>query len=63
VQSERVVGEGSIELTVQLPDIELLALARTPGVQILEQQGAEVPCTPEDAYLQSTVAVNAAKLP
>jgi GTP-binding protein HflX len=63
VQSERVAEDGTIELSVQLPDVELLALARTPGVQILEQQGADVPCTPEDAYLQSTVAVNAAELP
>jgi GTP-binding protein HflX len=63
VQSERSTEDGSIELSVQLPVVELLALARTPGVQIIEQQGPEVPCTPGDAYLQSTVSVNAAKLP
>jgi len=63
VLGERTAEDGTIELSVQLPDIELVALARTPGVQIVEQQGVEVPCTPEDAYLQSTVPVNAAKLP
>jgi GTP-binding protein HflX len=63
VQSERSTEDGSIEMSVQLPVVELLALARTPGVQIIEQQGPEVPCTPGDAYLQSTVSVNAAKLP
>jgi GTP-binding protein HflX len=63
VQSESSTEDGSIEMSVQLPVVELLALARTPGVQIIEQQGPEVPCTPGDAYLQSTVSVNAAKLP
>jgi hypothetical protein len=63
VKSEKAGDEGYIELSVQLPDVELLALARTPGVQIIEQQGTDVPCTPGDAYLQSTTPVNAAKLP
>jgi GTPase len=63
VHGERAMEDGAIELAVQLPDVELLELARTPGVQIIETQGANVPCTPGDAYLQSTPPVNAAKLP
>ena len=63
VLGERTAEDGTIELSVQLPDVELLSLAGMPGVQIIEQQGPEVPCTPGDAYLQSTFSVNAAKLP
>lgn len=63
VRGEEILEDGSIELTVQLPDVELLELARTPDVQIIETQGPDVPCTPGDAYLQSTPPVNAAKLP
>jgi GTP-binding protein HflX len=58
-----VADDGSMELTVELPDVELLALARTAGVQILETQGSDVPCTPGDAYLKSSPALSAAKLP
>jgi hypothetical protein len=47
---------------VELPDLELLVLARTAGVQILEVQGAEMPCTPESGYLQSSAFPRAAKL-
>jgi GTP-binding protein HflX len=36
VRAERTGEDGSIELTVQMPDAEVLALARTPGVEILE---------------------------
>ena len=36
VRGETSADDGSIELAVELPDVELLALARTPGVQILE---------------------------
>jgi GTPase len=46
--------DGSIELVVELPDTELLLLARTPGVQILEVRGPDMPCASGDAYLQST---------
>ena len=38
VREERSAEDGSIELTVELPDEEIVALARTPGVQILETQ-------------------------
>jgi len=54
--------DGSIELAVELPDLELLTLARTAGVQILEVQGAESPCAPGGAYLQSSAVLSANKL-
>ena len=41
---------------------ELLALARTAGVQILEVQGAGTPCAAGDTYLQSPAASSAGKL-
>ena len=56
VREERTAEDGSIELTVELPDIEILALARTAGVQILEAPPADTPCTPGDAYLESRTA-------
>ncbi len=36
VRSEQSGEDGSIELAVQMPDAEVLALAKTPGVEILE---------------------------
>jgi GTPase len=47
--------DGAIELAVELPDRELLELARTAGVQILDVEGAQLmaPCAPGSAYLQS----------
>jgi GTP-binding protein HflX len=62
VRAESAAADGSIELAVELPDLELLALARTAGVQILEVQGAGTPCAPANAYLQSTAASSAGKL-
>jgi GTP-binding protein HflX len=62
VRTERAADDGSIELAVELPDVELLALARTAGVQILEVHNAEVPCVPEGAYLQSGAVSSAGKL-
>jgi GTP-binding protein HflX len=59
IREERVADDGSFELLVELPDVELLALARTPGVQILEVQGPDMPCAPADAYLQSTAVSSA----
>jgi GTP-binding protein HflX len=38
VRAEHAGEDGSIELAVQLPDAEVQALARTPGVEILETQ-------------------------
>jgi GTP-binding protein HflX len=54
VRAERSSEDGSIELAVELPDVELLVLARTAGVQILEVEGENMPCATGDAYLQST---------
>jgi GTPase len=62
VRAERSAADGSIELAVELPDIELLELARTAGVQILEVQGPPGACAPGTAYLQSTAAASAVKL-
>jgi GTPase len=59
VREEQSAEDGSIELLVELPDVELLVLARTPGVQILEVQGPDMPCAPGDAYLQSTAVSSA----
>jgi GTP-binding protein HflX len=61
VRGETSADDGSIELAVELPDIELLQLARTAGVQILEVQAAGAPCAPGNAYLQSTAVSRATK--
>jgi GTPase len=61
VRAETSAPDGSIELAVELPDLELLMLARTEGVQILEVQGADMPCAPADLYLQSSALSSAAK--
>ena len=53
VRSESALEDGSLDLMVELPDVELLALARTPGVRILETPAAAMACAPEEAYLQS----------
>ncbi len=62
VRGECALEDGSIDLAVELPDAQLLELARTRGVQILEMQGSDVPCTPADVYLQSNASASAAKL-
>ena len=59
VREEQSADDGSSELLVELPDVELLVLARTPGVQILEVLGPDMPCAPGDAYLQSTAVSSA----
>jgi len=62
VRAETSAADGSIELAVELPDIELLELARTAGVQILEVQAADMPCAPKVPYLQSGAVSQAIKL-
>jgi GTP-binding protein HflX len=62
VRGESTGDDGSIELAVELPDLELLALARTAGVQILEVQGAGTPCAPGTGYLQSAATSRVGKL-
>ena len=59
VREERSAQDGSIELVVELPDVDLLRLARRPGVQILQALGADMPCASGDAYLQSTAVSSA----
>ncbi len=54
VREEHAREDGSIELGVELPDVQLLTLARTAGVQILEVAGSDMPCAADMAYLQST---------
>jgi GTPase len=54
VRRESSADDGSVELDVELPDVELLSLARTGGVQVLEAAGLNMPCAPAEAYLQST---------
>jgi GTPase len=61
VRGESVGVDGAIELDVELPDLELLALARTSGVQILEVQESGPPCAPPDLYLQSSAPSSASK--
>jgi GTP-binding protein HflX len=61
VRGETSAPDGSIELAVELPDLELLTLARTDGVQILEVQGSDMPCAPSDLYLQSSALSSASK--
>ena len=62
VREERTLEDGTIDLAVELPQVELEALARTRGVEILTphapQNGVasgEAPCASQDAYLQSIV--------
>jgi hypothetical protein len=62
VRGETSTPDGSIELAVELPDVELLELARTAGVQILEVQAATLPCAPQGPYLQSGAVSRASKL-
>lgn len=57
VRAESAFEDGSLDLTVELPDVELMALARVPGVHIMAPVG-ETPsdamaCAPEEPYLQS----------
>jgi GTP-binding protein HflX len=61
VRSESAAEDGSMELSVELPDLELLTLARTAGVQILEVGGGGAPCAPGELYLQSSALSSATK--
>ena len=53
VRGENALEDGSLDLTVELPDVELIALAQLPGVRIMETPSAAMACAPEEAYLQS----------
>ena len=56
VRGEHALDDGSLDMTVELPDVELLALARTPGVQVTETPVGAMACAPEEAYLQSVTS-------
>jgi GTP-binding protein HflX len=56
VVSERGRDDGGVELGVELPEAELLALARTPGVTVqVASPAADVPlaCRIDEPYLES----------
>ncbi|HEY1892406.1 MAG TPA: ribosome rescue GTPase HflX [Steroidobacteraceae bacterium] len=53
VREERTGPDGSIELTVELPEAEISVLERTAGVQILQAPQPDIPCASPDAYLES----------
>jgi GTPase len=62
VRAERTLEDGTIDLAVELPAVELEALARTRGVQVLAahapadgEASAEAPCAAHEAYLESIV--------
>ena len=56
VREEHTADDGSIELTVELPDEEIRALACTAGVQVLEGATPDIPCATRDGYLESRSA-------
>jgi GTP-binding protein HflX len=62
VRAEQTSEDGSIELAVELPDVDLLELARTAGVRILASRDGSGPCTAAEPYLQSAPPASAAKL-
>jgi hypothetical protein len=49
-------------LTVDLPMLELLALARSGGVRILDVADGEVACMPAEGFLQSAPFSGATRL-
>ena len=53
VRDEHTAQDGSIELTVELPEVEIRALERTAGVQVLEAPPPDIPCATSEAYLES----------
>ena len=54
--------KGAMILTVDLPMLELLALARTSDARILELADAEVACLPAEGLLQSAPFSGATRL-
>ena len=62
VTQEFFLEDGQIELVVELPNVDLLALARAPGVIIVESAGSGAPCAAGPGYLQSPPPASAAKL-
>ncbi|HTY94684.1 MAG TPA: ribosome rescue GTPase HflX [Steroidobacteraceae bacterium] len=61
VTRERILEDGQIELVVELPDVDLMALARAPGVVVVDSGASSVPCTGAPGYLQSAPPASTAK--
>jgi GTP-binding protein HflX len=61
VRSETSAPDGAVELVVAVPEVELLALARTPGVtvSVLPAGTTAQTCAPDARYLQSAAALRA----
>jgi GTP-binding protein HflX len=62
VKQEHVLEDGQIELLLELPNVDLLELARAPGVVVVDSGGAGAPCTAGPGYLQSAPPASATKL-
>jgi GTP-binding protein HflX len=62
IKQELFLEDGQIELVVELPNVDLLALARAPGVIIVESEGSDAPCAAGAGYLQSPPPASAVKL-
>jgi GTP-binding protein HflX len=52
VQGERVLEDGGLELTANLPDLEARELAKAPGVEMFDFEPSQT-CAVEGGYLQS----------
>ncbi len=61
VRQEVSLEDGQIELVLEVPTVDLLELARAPGVIVLESAGPGAPCTATPGYLQSAPQAGAAK--
>jgi GTPase len=61
VREEVVLEDGQIELVLELPNVDLLTLARAPGVVVVEATALGAPCTPAPGYLQSAPPATAGK--
>jgi len=62
VRGESALEDGHIELLLEVPTVDLMELARAPGVVVLESAAAGAACAPEPGYLQSAPPASAAKL-
>jgi GTPase len=61
VRHEAVTDDGHLELLLELPTVDLLELARAPGVIVLESAGPGAPASAGPGYLPAAPAASAAK--
>ncbi len=61
VKQEVALEDGQIELLLELPNVDLLELAREPGVVVVTAPESDAPCTDATGYLQSAPPAAAAK--